>query len=113
LWFARIVKSRTYAATLVAEGKFRVNRIKVDKPSHWVKPGDVVTSTAQRTVRIFRVLAPGRRRGPAAEAALLYEDLTPQRPAVAPVEAAPMRAPGTGRPTKRDRRAIDRLHGRS
>ena len=125
LWFARIVKSRTQAAGLVSKGKIRINRIRTEKPSQTVKPGDVVTSAAQRTVRLFRVLAAGARRGPASEAALLYEELT-ERPvrtmsAAGEAQLGPNSAPpsgppgyrprGEGRPTKRDRRKIDRLLG--
>lgn len=125
LWFARIVKSRTLAAGLVERGKVRVNRNKLEKPSHPVKPGDVITYSGQKTVRVFRILAPGTRRGPAVEAARLYEELTerpaqhisgegrPQSSANGPrASSAPGTRPrGLGRPTKRDRRKIDRLLG--
>lgn len=119
LWFARIVKSRTLAASQVTGGKIRVNRIKANKPSHPVQPGDVITSSAQKTVRILRVKAPGVRRGPAAEAALLFEDLTPP-PVASPADrhgaggsaGSAQRELGTGRPTKRERRQIDKFRGR-
>jgi ribosome-associated heat shock protein Hsp15 len=116
LWFARVVKSRTLAAGLIEAGRVRVNKIKVEKPAHTVKPGDVVTSAIKKDVRVLRVRAAGVRRGPASEAALLYEDLT-EKPAAADRSRAPiaqitgLRAPGAGRPTKRDRRNIDRLQG--
>lgn len=121
LWFARVVKSRTLAASLVTAGKVRVNTVKAAKPSQTVKPGDVVTSSIKKTVRVLRVKAAGERRGPATEAAALYEDLTP--PSASPAidgmssgHAGPglsgVRPAGLGRPTKRDRRTIDRLHGR-
>lgn len=113
LFFARIVKSRTLAATLIGEGKFRINREKVEKPSTAVKPGDVVTSSAHRTVRLLKVAKIGTRRGPAIEAQALYEDVTPPPP---PTESRPPEAgtrdPGTGRPTKRERRLIDKIRGR-
>jgi ribosome-associated heat shock protein Hsp15 len=117
LWFARIVKSRTLSASLVAGGKIRVNRERVLKPSHAVKPGDVITSSAQKTVRIFKVKDPGIRRGPASEAETLYEELTPATPPPSPggvVSSRPhgCRDAGTGRPTKRDRRQTDLLKGR-
>lgn len=114
LWFARIVKSRTLAATLISAGKFRVNKVKVERPSQTIKPGDVVTSSVHRTVRIFEVKAPGARRGPAAEAACLYSDLTPPPPppSVPSGGKSGARDAGTGRPTKRDRRLLDRLQGR-
>jgi ribosome-associated heat shock protein Hsp15 len=118
LWFARIAKSRTLAASLVAEGKIKVNRERVRKPSHAVKVGDVITSSVKKDVRIMRVVAAGTRRGPATEAQGLYEDLTPvgTPPArgakglpSAGQSASGERAPGSGRPTKRDRRRIDLL----
>lgn len=107
LWYARALKSRTQAADLVLAGKVRINRERVEKPSQVVRPGDVLTAIIGGRVRVLKVLAPGDRRGPASEARLLYEDLSPP-PAVS--EPAPgARAAGAGRPTKRDRRAIDRL----
>lgn len=77
LWFARIAKSRTLAAQLVADGKVRINRVRTAKPSQTVKVGDVLTVTVRGRVDIFRVLAPGERRGPPVEARGLYEVLTP------------------------------------
>lgn len=114
LFFARLVKSRTLAATLIAAGKFRINKEKVEKPSTTVKLGDVLTSTVGRTVRIVRVSAIGKRRGPAAEAQTLYEDLTPPPSEAAPADqpALPRREAGAGRPTKKERREIDKFRGR-
>ena len=107
LFFTRAVKSRSLAARLVQSGAVRINGVKVEQPAHSVKPGDGVTIRMERRVLVWRVLAPGARRGPADEARTLYEDLTP---AVEPQPDAPAtREAGTGRPTKRDRRAIDRL----
>ena len=116
LWFARVVKSRTLAAGLVQDGRVRLNRERVTKPSQIVKPGDVVTLTVHRNVRILRVVLPGHRRGPATEAATLYEDLSPppaasERPEDALPDGGVSFEPGAGRPTKKDRRAIDRLRG--
>ncbi len=111
LFFARVVKSRSMAAKLAAGGKIRVNRNKVDQASHQVKPDDVLTITLERRVLIYRVVATGSRRGPASEARTLYEDLTPPPApkACGPVTATgPVRDPGSGRPTKKDRRALDR-----
>lgn len=123
LWFARLAKTRTQAAALVADGHVRINRERVSKPGATVKVGDVVTATVHRTVRVLKVAAFIVRRGPAAEAMLTYEELTPaaDRPkALARDAAGPPtaqaterahagRQPGAGRPTKRDRRRIDRL----
>lgn len=129
LWFARVVKSRTLAAGLVTAGKVRINRAKIDKPSHALKVGDAVTVAVGRKVRVLRVLAPGVRRGPASEAQTLYEDLSPPAAAPAgrdggraaagdsatgsaPAAQAATREAGAGRPTKRERRETDRLRGR-
>lgn len=108
LFFARVVKSRSLAAKLVQSGGVRVNAVKIDQPAVLVKPGDGLTISLERKVLVYRVLAEGVRRGPAEEARTLYEDLTPPP---APKEerlVVAEREPGTGRPTKRDRRLTDR-----
>ena len=109
LWFARVIKSRTLAAGLVVDGRVRINRDKVEKPSHPVRPGDVLTVGVGDRVRILKVVAMGHRRGPATEARLLFEDLTPPPSSVSRPPEVPSREPGSGRPTKRDRRLIGRL----
>jgi ribosome-associated heat shock protein Hsp15 len=75
LWFARMVKTRTLAAEVVALGKVRVNRVRAAKASQALRPGDVLTLALGGRVRILRVLAPGARRGPPAEARQLYDEL--------------------------------------
>ena len=112
LWFVRVIKSRTQASGLVTDGKVRVNRQRTDKPSQLLRPGDVVTLTVRGHVRVLRMVLPGARRGPPAEARTLFEDLTP--PALVPGagtagSASGVRRAGQGRPTKRDRRQTDRL----
>jgi ribosome-associated heat shock protein Hsp15 len=87
LWHARIVKTRSLAANFAGQGKFRVNREKIFKPSHPVKTGDVITAALFGRVRVLRVAGFSGRRGPASEAQALYEDLTP------PDEAAPADLP--------------------
>jgi ribosome-associated heat shock protein Hsp15 len=110
LFFARIVKSRSLAAKLVQAGRARVNGTRVEQAAHPLKPGDVLTLNLDRRIAILEVAAPGERRGPAEEARTLYADRSPveeaaQRPAW---DAAPaLRDLGSGRPTKRDRRAVD------
>ncbi len=109
LWFARVVKSRTLAAGLVEDGKVRLNRERTTKPSQDVRVGDVLTIAVGPRIRVLEVAALGTRRGPASEAQGLYIDRSP------PMRVAPPQAPsgerpsGAGRPTKRDRRHIDRL----
>ncbi|MEL7047418.1 MAG: RNA-binding S4 domain-containing protein [Pseudomonadota bacterium] len=121
LWYTRIVKSRSLAAALIEAGRVRLNRTKVDKPKQTVRPGDVITATVNRKVRVLKVVLPGVRRGPAVEAQTLYEDLTPvEVPTTAqtrqdqPLQplAVAQREPGSRRPTKRERRQTDQLRGR-
>jgi ribosome-associated heat shock protein Hsp15 len=73
LWFSRIMKTRTSAAQLIQNGKVRVNRARILKPSHTVKHGDVLTITIGSKIRVVRVLRSGQRRGPPLEARLLYQ----------------------------------------
>lgn len=70
LWFARVAKSRTLAQALIERGKVRINRLRIEKPSQQVKPGDVVTISLGPRVRVLEISAIGSRRGPAAEAEL-------------------------------------------
>jgi ribosome-associated heat shock protein Hsp15 len=109
LWYARFFKSRTTASRLCAAGRVRINRRVVDKAHATLRAGDVLTFPQARAIRVVRVRALGTRRGPAAEAVTLYEDLAP--PEAARSKIAAPRAPGAGRPTKSDRRAIERLKG--
>lgn len=108
LWHARFFKSRTLSGALAGSGQLRLNGQRIDKPAHSVQPGDVLTFPKAGHIRVIRIEAIGTRRGPAAEAEALYSDLSP--PQARPKAAAePRRDPGTGRPTKRDRREIDAL----
>ena len=75
LWFARLVKSRSRAARLCISGSVRVNQITLNKPNQMVRIGDTVAVTQGVVCRTVRVLGLGRRRGPAAEAQLLYEEV--------------------------------------
>jgi ribosome-associated heat shock protein Hsp15 len=109
LFFARVVKSRSLAAKLAQAGRVRVNRNKIDQAAYQVRSGDVLTITLDKRVLVYRILKVGERRGPAPEARLLYEDLAPPEAAPVDVAPAPRREPGAGRPTKKDRRALDAL----
>lgn len=115
LWFARFCKSRSLAARLCESGGMRVNKVIVRKAHQAVRVGDVLTFPQGPHIRVVAIKALGQRRGPAPEAALLYDDLAPPPVRTGPREpgqpdsAAAGRAPGAGRPTKAERRAIDRL----
>jgi ribosome-associated heat shock protein Hsp15 len=74
LWFARIVKTREAASALVEQGHVRVNRNKVSKPAHDVKPGDVLTIVLNTRVRVLHVEGLAQRRGQAVDARLLYRE---------------------------------------
>jgi ribosome-associated heat shock protein Hsp15 len=111
LWAARFFKSRTLAAAACNGGKVDVNG-DAAKPSKAVRAGDLLQVTLPRGRRIVRVAALADHRGSGSQAALLYEDLTPPPPPrEARIRPPAYRPPGAGRPTKRERRRIDRLAG--
>ena len=112
LWHARIFRSRSLASKFCLEGRIRIGGRVVEKAHLMVKPGDVLTFAHGRDVKVLKIVALGKRRGPAPEARTLYEDLSAPPAAAAPDQpAAPARERGSGRPTKADRRALDRLLG--
>ena len=109
LWHARFFKSRSGASTYTAAGNVRVNGTRQTRSSARIRPGDMLTFALHGHVRVIEIIALSARRGPAVEARTLYHDHEPpeQRPKT-PAEAQPaQRAPGSGRPTKRERRARD------
>lgn len=75
LWFARFFKSRTRATQFCLTGRLRINATPIAKAHHELKVGDVLTFFAGGRVRVVRVRALGSRRGPAAEARELYQEL--------------------------------------
>ncbi|HEY0630662.1 MAG TPA: RNA-binding S4 domain-containing protein [Thermoleophilaceae bacterium] len=111
LWAARLVKTRGIAAEAVKGGRVHVNGRAV-KPSRDLRRGDRVEITAGAVRRTVVVRALAERRGPAREAALLYEE-TPESVEAREQAAAERRAAGQsavnlgGRPTKRDRRRYE------
>ena len=105
-----MVRTRTSAAALVDAGQVRLNGERVTAASRAVKAGDVITVALDRTVRIMKVIGFAERRGDADAARVLYEDLTP-KPEPPPPPGIGERDAGSGRPTKQERRAIDRLMG--
>ena len=109
LWHARVVRTRSAAAVLAQSGHVRLNGARVDAASRVVKPGDVVTIALDHRVRVLKVLGFCLRRGPAEAGRELYEDLSPIPIPPADEARPPGREFGTGRPTKQDRRAIERF----
>ena len=79
LFFARAVKSRSLGAKLAGGGHVKINERTSDGADNPVRIGDVLTIRLERHVLVWKVLALGERRGPAPEAQLLYEDLTPAK----------------------------------
>lgn len=112
LFFSRAVKSRTLAQKLIEAGQVRVNSERTERTDHKVGAGDVLTMTIHNKLLVWRIVDTGERRGPAPEAQGLYEDLSP--PPLPRVETPPVfgqREPGAGRPTKKERRDLDKLLG--
>ncbi|MDB5560735.1 MAG: hypothetical protein JWN11_153 [Hyphomicrobiales bacterium] len=114
LFFSRAIKSRTLAQKLIESGAIRVNSERTLATDQRVGPGDVLTMLVHERLLVWRILDPGQRRGPASEAALLYEDISPPAPPRQGLGAEPVfaqRETGAGRPTKKERRDTDRLQG--
>ncbi len=76
LWHARMVRTRRDAAALATAGFVRLNGKRTTAPGHPVRIGDVVTVALDRSIRIVQVEGVRERRGGAAEARLLYRNLT-------------------------------------
>jgi len=113
LWAARFFKTRSLAAQAVDGGKVDVNGERA-KRSRMVQPGDTVVIRRPPYEQILVVRGLSELRGPAVAAAALYEETTESREARERLAYQLKNAPtlmfvGGGRPTKRDRRRIDRL----
>jgi ribosome-associated heat shock protein Hsp15 len=116
LWAARFYKTRALAAEAVEGGKVQVNgdRPKRARP---VQVGDELRIRLGPYEHIVTVLALSHRRGPASQAAGLYQESTASRSAreALAVQLKSLHSlfgPERGRPTKKDRREIERLKGR-
>jgi ribosome-associated heat shock protein Hsp15 len=110
IWCVRLTKSRSLAATACKAGHVRVNGERV-KPAQTVKVGDEVRlfhAGRERVVVVSELLS---KRVGAPLAVKAYVDNSPPPPAKADVLALGVRDRGTGRPTKRDRRELERLQG--
>ncbi|MEO5806545.1 RNA-binding S4 domain-containing protein [Devosia sp.] len=113
LFFSRAIKSRTLAQKLIETGVVRVNGERTTATDHKVGSGDVLTMTIHERIVVWKIVSPGTRRGPATEAATLYQDLSP--PPLPREErsafdmAIGKRDAGAGRPTKKERRETDGL----
>jgi ribosome-associated heat shock protein Hsp15 len=114
LWCARFFKSRALAAAFCNAGRLRLSGRKIEKAHQPVRPGDVLTFPLGPHIRVIRIERLAERRGPPAEARALYEDMAPPPvpvPATASEPVLARREAGAGRPTKAERRSIDRFTG--
>ncbi|MGM1059526.1 RNA-binding S4 domain-containing protein [Saccharothrix sp. Mg75] len=107
LWAVRLTKTRPDAAAACRAGHVRVND-KPAKPSTVIVPGDEVRARVGDVVRVVEVVRVIQKRVGAADAATCLIDRTPPPP---PLEAVPVarRERGAGRPTKRERRVLDKF----
>ena len=114
LWAVRIYKTRTLAAAACRMGRVTIAGQPV-KPSHEVKVNELIQAQNGDLTHTVRVLGFLERRVGAAAAKEFVEDLTPESEHPKPRQAAlqPLfyRPKGTGRPTKKDRRAWDKFEG--
>ena len=109
---ARFFKTRSLAADAVDSGKVQVNQVRV-KPAKTVEQGDMLTINIGQRQYVVEVLALSNRRGPASEAQKLYRETDESRrhreEIAAQLKEQPRAFIFRGRPTKRDRREIERL----
>ena len=111
LWAVRVTKTRSAATAACKAGHVRVNEERA-KPAQSVKIGDEVRIRLDGIERTYIVRGLLVKRVGAPVAVTLYDDLTPPPP---PREERPVtviRDRGAGRPTKRDRRELEKLRGR-
>ncbi|KMY23695.1 ribosome-associated heat shock protein Hsp15 [Actinobaculum suis] len=109
LWSVRQCKTRSLATAECKAGHVRIND-EPAKPASKVRVGDTVRYRVEGFDRVLRVTGLLKKRVSAPLARENYEDLTPARPR--PLLPIARRDPGTGRPTKKERRELDRLFGR-
>ncbi len=112
LWSIRAFKTRTDAVEACRGGRVKVNGVDA-KPSRDVKAGDIVTVRKAAVLYTYRVIEPVDKRQGAALVPRYAENITPQEELdklKAPVETFFLqREKGTGRPTKKERRDMEKL----
>ena len=106
LWAVRLTKTRPDAAAACRGGHVRIND-RPAKPSTMVVPGDRVQARVGETTRIVEVVRVIQKRVGAPDAATCFLDHTPKPPPTVTIPVA-LRDRGAGRPTKRDRRLLDK-----
>lgn len=112
LWAVRVFKTRQFATDACRAGKVDIAGVKV-KPSRIVKAGDVIVARTHALRRTVKALALTDKRVGPKQVADFMEDLTPESEIVEARERRERSAwvgePGKGRPTKKDRRAVERF----
>jgi len=111
LWAARCFRTRSLASAACSAGHVKLNGTSA-KASKMVRPGDHIVIRTSRGDRLLDVAGLSERRGPASVARELYIDKTPPPPPKEEKPAEVIRDRGLGRPSKRDRRKLDRLRGK-
>ena len=110
LWAARIFKTRSIAADACKNGRVTINTVNV-KPSHMVKAGETVSVKKPPITYSFRILKPIEQRVGAKLIPEVYENVTDPKQyellEMSRISGFVDRARGTGRPTKKERRALD------
>lgn len=112
VWAARQYKTRSAAKTAIKAGHVRINGVTA-KPSANIKVGDLITVRIAGFDNKLRVLRLFNKRMGYAIAQQCYQDESDPRLPAIPMPMLPRREPGSGRPTKKERRELDRLRGYS
>ncbi|MDR2448966.1 MAG: RNA-binding S4 domain-containing protein [Prevotellaceae bacterium] len=112
LWAVRIFKTRGEAADACKGGKIKVNGADA-KPSREVKPADIITVRRMPVIYTYKVIAVIDKRQPAKNVPLYIENITPPEELAkltdAHLASFARREQGAGRPTKKERRALERF----
>lgn len=112
VWAVRLYKTRSAASDACKAGHVKLNGEAV-KPSEKVVAGDRIRAWVAHREHIIEVVQPIKKRVGAQVARAAYRDHTPPPPPKEILASMPRRDRGAGRPTKKDRRALDKLRGRS
>ena len=114
LYYIRIFKSRSLATKYILSNRLRISGQVTQKPHKMISIGDVLSMTIRGDVKILKILDIPNRRGPYSESLNFYEDITPIENNQKSEYLKPniKFAERVGRPTKRERRQIDRLMNR-
>jgi ribosome-associated heat shock protein Hsp15 len=111
IWSVRLTRTRSAASAACRAGHVRINGVRV-KPAHAVRAGDEVRLRHEARERVVVIQQVITKRASAAVAAGCYIDNSPPPPPREEAVAVAVRDRGAGRPTKRERRSIEKLLGR-